>query len=287
MKDLGGPLILSIFPGIDLLGRAFEETWPGACVVRGPDPIWGGDIRSFRPPAGRFDGVIGGPPCQFYSSLSNLVRACGGEPRYGDLVPEYARVVRQAEPVWWLMENVPGAPDPYIEGYAAVDFVLDNAWLDGGDGLGQEQMRRRRFWFGVRGTEPMDLRQWIDYAALMLPAATGAVLSSPVNNSAEAKGRVPSVNARQGSMTIRARRPAVTAAHSGRGRRPKGGHLITYQLEEACRLQGLPMDFFRDAPFTLEGKRWAIAQGVPLPMGRAVARAVRRAVGAGLERGEA
>lgn len=46
------PLILSVFPGIDLLGRAFEEEWPEACVVRGPDLLWGGDVRTFYPPAG-------------------------------------------------------------------------------------------------------------------------------------------------------------------------------------------------------------------------------------------
>mgnify|MGYP001608247457 CR=1 FL=1 len=30
----GHPLILSIFPGIDLLGRAFEEVWPEAALIR-------------------------------------------------------------------------------------------------------------------------------------------------------------------------------------------------------------------------------------------------------------
>jgi hypothetical protein len=51
-------LVLSIFPGIDGLGRAFEEL--GYCVVRGPDVLWGGDVRRFHPPAGVFAGVIGG-----------------------------------------------------------------------------------------------------------------------------------------------------------------------------------------------------------------------------------
>lgn len=45
-------IILSLFPGIDLLGRAFEEM--GFCVVRGPDKLWGGDIKNFRPPDGIF-----------------------------------------------------------------------------------------------------------------------------------------------------------------------------------------------------------------------------------------
>lgn len=48
-------LVLSLFPNIDLLGKAFEEA--GFCVVRGPDLLWGGDIRTFRPPPGVFGGV--------------------------------------------------------------------------------------------------------------------------------------------------------------------------------------------------------------------------------------
>jgi DNA (cytosine-5)-methyltransferase 1 len=55
-------LVLSLFPGIGLLDRAFKAE--GFTVVLGPDVLWGGDIREFRPPAGRFDGIIGGPPCR-------------------------------------------------------------------------------------------------------------------------------------------------------------------------------------------------------------------------------
>ncbi|KKL97808.1 hypothetical protein LCGC14_1830760, partial [marine sediment metagenome] len=68
-------MILSLFPGIGLLDRAFEEE--GWCVVRGPDVLWGGDVRRFHPPVGRFDGVIGGPPRPTFSRLANLIRAKG------------------------------------------------------------------------------------------------------------------------------------------------------------------------------------------------------------------
>lgn len=51
-------LVLSLFPGIGMLDVAFELE--GNVVVRGPDPIWGGDIRRFHPPKGKFDGIIGG-----------------------------------------------------------------------------------------------------------------------------------------------------------------------------------------------------------------------------------
>lgn len=53
-------LILSLFPGVGLFDYAFE--CEGFTVVRGPDVLWGGDIRRFTAPAGRFDGIIGGDP---------------------------------------------------------------------------------------------------------------------------------------------------------------------------------------------------------------------------------
>jgi hypothetical protein len=39
-------LLLSLFPGIDLLGRGFELE--GFNVVRGPDPIFGGARTPFQ-----------------------------------------------------------------------------------------------------------------------------------------------------------------------------------------------------------------------------------------------
>jgi site-specific DNA-cytosine methylase len=298
-------LVLSLFPGIGLLDRAFEET--GFCVVRGPDVLWGGDIRGWHPPLGRFDGILGGPPCQTFSALANLVRAKGHEPRFGNLIPEFERCVGEARPAWFLMENVPQAPEPQIEGYGVTAFVLDNCSLDSGDGYGEQQERKRRFSFGQFGVDvPPDLRRWIRQAALLLPrAGTGTVTQTHVNNSQEAKGRireqcaidpravpvaiggsgklkpgarVPAVTSSDGAGKVarRERHVAVTGAHSGGGR-PKGGHQIVYRRERMLELQGLPPDFLADAPFTVEGKRKAVANGVPLPMGRAIAQAVRYA----------
>jgi len=91
-------LVLSLFPGIGLLDRAFEEE--GFCVVRGPDLLWGGDIKRWHAPRGRFDGIIGGPPCQCFSRLVHIVRHNGykvGE----NLIPQFvgralARAVKRA-----------------------------------------------------------------------------------------------------------------------------------------------------------------------------------------------
>jgi DNA (cytosine-5)-methyltransferase 1 len=126
-------LVLSVFPGIDLLGRGFELE--GFCVVRGPDLIWGGDVRDFHPPTGVFDGVIGGPPCQLFSRLRHMNPHCGE--KHGNMIPEFARVVREAEPRWWVMENVPEAPAPGLPDMH--ELVLNNRWL------GEEQNRLRHF----------------------------------------------------------------------------------------------------------------------------------------------
>jgi DNA (cytosine-5)-methyltransferase 1 len=94
-----GRLVLSLFPGIGLLDRAFEEQ--GFCVVRGPDILWGGDVKNFHPPANIFDGIIGGPPCQKFSTASEIAGT-----KKEDLIPEYVRIIREAAPRWLVMENV-------------------------------------------------------------------------------------------------------------------------------------------------------------------------------------
>ncbi len=131
-------LVLSLFPGIDLLGRGFEDE--GFCVVRGPDIILGGDIRHFHSVPGRFDGVIGGPPCPDFS------RAQRGEPTgYGlSMLQEFRRVVEESVPLWWLMENVAGVPDVRIEGYSHQRIDINASQC------GLRQNRLRHFQFGHR-----------------------------------------------------------------------------------------------------------------------------------------
>jgi DNA (cytosine-5)-methyltransferase 1 len=234
-------------------------------VVRGPDVLWGGDIRRFHPPPGRFDGIIGGPPCQMFSPLAQLVKANGHTTRFGNLIPEFERCVSESQPAWFLMENVPQAPSPVIEGYEITPFLLDNASILGEGGFGQEQTRVRLFNFGMRGRRAPNLLRWVDLATFLLPEALPTVTSN-VGGFVQKKMRYGSVTGGKGGsgkLRIRAAR-----SNGGKGR---------YRIPDACRLQGLPEDFLDDAPFTAEGKLKAVANGVPIPMGRAIARAVREA----------
>ena len=63
---------------------------------------------------------------------------------------------------------------------------------------------------------------------------------------------------------------------TGRGNEGVGAVL---PIEDACEAMGLPRDFTKEMPFTMHGKRSAIGNGVPMAMGRAIAKAVRRATG--------
>lgn len=229
-------LVLSLFPGIGLLDRAFEEE--GFCVVRGPDPLWGGDIHRFHPPAGKFDGVIGGPPCQAHSTLAALNRSLGNKVK-PDLIPEFKRVVGEAQPSWWLAENVPGVPDIALPGYVTTARVLDNRWL------GEEQSRRRRWQFGTR---------------------TGAALRLSMV-ALEAVGWEYACLAGEGETGR-----ATWARGVGVGRSTRR------PWSRFCELQGLPPTFLADSPLTIAGKYQAVGNGVPLPMGRAIAKAVKAAL---------
>lgn len=131
-------LVLSLFPGIDLFGRGFEAE--GFCVVRGPDLIYGQDIRSFKPIAGRFDGVIAGPPCPDFSKARR-----GPSSGYGlEMLAEFRRCVIESKPIWWLIENVPGCPDVKIDAYSFQRLDIDAR------DVGLPQRRLRHFQFGHR-----------------------------------------------------------------------------------------------------------------------------------------
>ena len=297
-------LVLSIFPGGGILDYAFE--CEGFCVVEARDIIMGGDVRRFHPPAGRFDGIIGGDPCQSHSALANLVRAKGLEPSFPDMTGDFERVVNEARPAWFLRENVPNAPDIKPDGYAVRSFMLCNSTLDSGDGTGNEQIRKRRFWFGTRDRECPELRAHIDFALFELPDASCAVGSDegnfrskqqavagdarsvPVALGGSGKSKVTAVGGHDGTADAingyrkardKVRAAPVTGRHEGADGTPE----IDYSpprrtLEERMRLQGIPADWFEHSPFTMAAKKKIVGNAVAVPTGRQLAMAIRKAM---------
>jgi len=206
-------LVLSLFPGIDLLGRGFEAE--GFAVVRGPDLLWGGDIRSFHVLAGRFDGVIGGSPCQDFSGANRKPSGYSLE-----MLHEFERVVSESAALWFVLENVPRVPDVSIPGYSVQRFDLNAREC------GMRQRRLRHFQFGS-----------LD-GSILVPIRVAAVGKSE--------------------------RIALATEGAKKGRRG---------WADFCELQGLPRDF--DVSLSVVEKYKAVGNGVPVPMARVIARAVR------------
>jgi DNA (cytosine-5)-methyltransferase 1 len=132
---------------------------------------------------------------------------------------EFARVVSEAAPEWYVLENVPRAPDCRIAGYLHSRIDVHQGWYSG-------VSRLRHFQFGSRSGLTLDIPR-----GRPLPGLEPAAL-----------------------------------AHDSRG------------FREVCRLQGLPDDFQLPG-FTCAAAIAAVGNGVPLVLGRVVARAIRRAYG--------
>ena len=241
-------LVLDLFPGLGALGLAFEME--GYAVVSGPDLIWGRDVRGFHLPYGSFSGLVAGTPCQPFSRMRHLVAANGYAPRHEDMIPEFERLVAEAAPRWFLMENVEAAPIPRVKDYAVTTVLVNNRDVpsEPGAALGPEQNRVRRFSFGVYKDDPRPL---ILEEASPNPSWEAAVAGD---------GRATPVKI-GGSGKVK-----VTSAAPRR------------TIADMLRLQGLPEDFLDESPLTETGKRKLIGNCVPIPLGRAVARAVRRAM---------
>jgi DNA (cytosine-5)-methyltransferase 1 len=129
-------LVLSVFSGIDLLGKGFLEN--GFSVVSAGDKMYGQDIRDFHTIPNRFDGMIGGSPCQDFSKARRTPPTGEGL----ELLGEFCRVVLEANPRWFLLENVPQVPNITIEGYHIQRFDLNALEC------GSIQNRHRHFQFG-------------------------------------------------------------------------------------------------------------------------------------------
>lgn len=233
---------------------AFEQE--GFCVVRGPDVLWGGDIRNFHPPKLRFDGVIGGPPCQAFSRLSHMVKQNGYQPKFGNLIPEFERVVSEAGPRWFIMENVPDAPRPEVNGFETFPFFLNNRWCEDENGEPARQNRLRAWTFGHRGNRRVLMINTVCLENMEFEyAATGG-----------SAREVPVAIGGSGKRKFR----------DGKGRMPWNAKSKS-AVDELIRKQHAPANIFEHSPFTVQAKCKMLGNGVPLPMGRAIAKAVKEA----------
>lgn len=149
--------MLSLFPGAGLLDRGFEAA--GFCVVRGPDVVFGQRIEDFHASPGHFAGVIGGPPCQDFSRARRRPPTGHGL----RMLTEFVRVIEEAQPEWFVCENVPGVPSLVVHGFAIQRFNLFAAEC------ASAQSRNRAFQFGSRDGQKLILRRTVSQFRNLAP----------------------------------------------------------------------------------------------------------------------
>lgn len=109
-------------------------------MVSAGDILWGRDVREFTPARHVFTGIIGGSPCQDFSKARRSPPTGQGV----ELVKEFQRVVHQATPEWFLLENVPAVPNVTVPAYIVQRLNLNASEC------GVAQNRLRCFQFGSR-----------------------------------------------------------------------------------------------------------------------------------------
>jgi DNA (cytosine-5)-methyltransferase 1 len=207
---------------------AFEQE--GFCIVRGPDILLGGDIRKWSCEPNKFDGVIGGPPCKIFSNALQ-----GQISTTDDMTPDFVRIVKEANPFWWVMENVTAALDPKLPDCKKVTFDSHM--------VGAKQYRVRSFWSNLKLEIEFPPKETRD------------------------KDPWPTVTATEWKY------------HGGKVDRRRAGRKVGRKmtLEEVNVAMGLPIDF--STPALTSAMQYEVrGNGVPLQMGRTVARAVRKAL---------
>lgn len=169
--------ILSLFPGAGLLDRAF--TLAGYCVLRGPEILLGTDIADFHMPAGVVTGIIAGPPCQDFSAARRSPPSGHGL----KMLQQTVRIIKEARPEWFLIENVPAVPDIAVLGYTVHRFNLLASEFD------CRQRRNRAFQFGYSSGPPLAI--WTpgqSHFGPFHPAALASDRSSTIADLAELQG---------------------------------------------------------------------------------------------------
>lgn len=311
------PTVLSLFTGgggldigLEMAGletvMCVDNDKESCKTLRANRPEWSvfeGDVRDFEPEGG-FDLVVGGPPCQGFSTAG---KGNPDDPR-NFLWREYFRIVEKVRPLALLLENVAGMANKknahhlqeFIEHLQSLGYQVTYGILNAAD-FGVPQQRKRLILLAGLGWAPElpvpdpSLQPVTAKSAIgdLVTRKRGVANHEPNDHAPHVVERWSKLqegevdpNYRRGR--IYADRPSPTI-RAGGGYGPRGDHLagfhppIHYKLSrqltvrEAARIQSFPDDWIFHGSKTAQGRQ--VGNAVPPLLGKAIGEALR----AGLE----
>ena len=304
--------VLSLFTGCGGLDIGLEQAGfeTVACVDNDPEscktlrhnrPGWHvfeGDIRQFKP-EGEFDVVVGGPPCQGFSTAG---KGNPDDPR-NFLWQEYFRIVESVRPQALLLENVSGMASQknahhlqaFIEQLGGLGYKVTFGILDAAD-FGVPQHRRRLIVLAGLGWVPKLPVPDPDRVRVTAREAIADLVRKTRASNHEPNSHAPHVVARWAKLKegevdpnyrrgrIYSDRPSPTI-RAGGGFGPKGDHLagfhppIHYSLprqltvRESARIQSFPDDWIFCGSKTAQGRQ--VGNAVPPSLAEAIGKELR------------
>ena len=135
-----------------------------AALLRAANRGWA-RRHSNAEPLKAVDCVFGGPSCQGFSVIGRRDPA----DRRNALVHEFARIVVEMRPRWFVLENVPGLVSPAYEDVLrklradleAAGYRMARPWVLNASDYGVPQDRKRIFIVGARRDQPLPARPTI------------------------------------------------------------------------------------------------------------------------------
>ena len=278
-----------------------DNDYESCKTLRYNRPNWNvfeGDICDFEASGLNATGVIGGPPCQGFSTAG---KGDPDDPR-NQLWKQYFRVVNEVKPKFIVLENVSGMLngknrphfEDMVDSFESQGYFLNYGILNAAD-FGVPQNRKRLIVLGGLGfniplPEPTCLNPITVKAAIRdLEKNTTAPNHQPNQHAPHVVERWKKLEEGEVDPGYRrsrlyANRPSCTI-RAGGGYGPRGDHLggfhppIHYKLprqltvRESARLQGFPDEWILKGSKTAQGRQ--IGNAVAPPLAESIATSIK------------